>query len=117
MRVLWESSIPCGKGRVDRVVPWAAERIDDWLDSHAGDGRPLRSIDRWGNLRSPRRSRPRYDHSTLRLPEAKGPGSRRRRDRAARQASSAPSRCVTANTSEESLTPTEQDSSRHVLWY
>ena len=29
---------------------WAAERIDDWLDSYPGDGRLLRSIDRWGNL-------------------------------------------------------------------
>jgi site-specific recombinase XerC len=46
-------TVPCGKGRVARVVPmpqWAAERIDDWLDDHPGDGRLLRSIDRWGNL-------------------------------------------------------------------
>jgi integrase len=46
-------TVPCGKGRTPRVVPmpaWAAERIDDWLDSHPADGRLLRSIDRWGNL-------------------------------------------------------------------
>lgn len=46
-------AVPCGKGRVVRVVPmpaWAAERVDDWLDDHPGDGRLLRSIDRWGNL-------------------------------------------------------------------
>jgi site-specific recombinase XerC len=45
--------VPCGKGRAARVVPmpaWAAERIDDWLAGHPGDGRLLRSIDRWGNL-------------------------------------------------------------------
>jgi integrase len=45
--------VPCGKGRVPRVVPmpaWAAERIDDWLEGHPGDGRLLRAIDRWGNL-------------------------------------------------------------------
>lgn len=47
------STVPCGKGRVSRIVPmprWAAERIDDWLDGHPCDGRLLRSIDRWGNL-------------------------------------------------------------------
>jgi integrase len=46
-------AVPCGKGRVVRVVPmpsWAAERIDGWLDDHPGTGRLLRSIDRWGNL-------------------------------------------------------------------
>jgi site-specific recombinase XerC len=46
-------TVPCGKGRVPRVVPmplWAAERIDDWLDGHPGDGLLLRNIDRWGNL-------------------------------------------------------------------
>lgn len=46
-------TVPCGKGRVARVVPmptWAAERIDGWLDGHPGDGRLLRAIDRWGNL-------------------------------------------------------------------
>lgn len=46
-------TVPCGKGRVARVVPmpnWAAERINDWLDDHPGDGRLLRSIDRWGNV-------------------------------------------------------------------
>jgi site-specific recombinase XerC len=46
-------AVPCGKGRVARVVPmpsWAAERIDDWLDGHPGNGRLLRSIDRWGNV-------------------------------------------------------------------
>jgi integrase len=45
--------VPCGKGRTPRVVPmpaWAAERIDDWLEGHPGDGQLLRSIDRWGNL-------------------------------------------------------------------
>jgi integrase len=48
-------TVPCGKGRVARLVPmphWAAERIDDWLDGHPGDGPLLRSIDRWGNLGS-----------------------------------------------------------------
>jgi site-specific recombinase XerC len=45
-------TVPCGKGRVARVVPmptWAAERIDGWLDGHPGDERLLRSLDRWGN--------------------------------------------------------------------
>lgn len=45
--------VPCGKGRVARVVPmpsWAAVRIDDWLDGHPGNGRLLRSIDRWGDV-------------------------------------------------------------------
>jgi integrase len=46
-------AVPFGKGRSVRVVPmpsWATERIDDWLDDHPGDGRLLRSIDRWGNI-------------------------------------------------------------------
>jgi integrase/recombinase XerD len=46
-------TVPCGKGRVARVVPmpaWTAERIDDWLDAHPGEGRLLLPIDRWGNL-------------------------------------------------------------------
>jgi integrase len=46
-------TVPCGKGRVDRVVPmpaWAAERIDDWLDGRPGEGRLLLPIDRWEDL-------------------------------------------------------------------
>jgi integrase/recombinase XerD len=54
----WDSdvarlAVPCGKGRVARVVPmpgWAAQRIDDWLHGHPGNGSLLRSIDRWGNI-------------------------------------------------------------------
>ena len=46
-------TIRAGKGRKTRQVPLprsAVTILDDWMDTHPGDGQLLRSVDRWGNI-------------------------------------------------------------------